>query len=329
MAIPQFTMRELLEAGVHFGHRTFRWNPKMKQYIFGSRNGVHIMDLQQTVPMLYKALNVIHNSVSNGGRVLFVGSKTQAQDIILEAAERSGQYYMNYRWLGGTLTNWKTINASIKRLKQLEEMAADSEKTAHMTKKELLMQSREYNKLNLSLGGIKNMAGLPDVVFVIDTNKEKIAIQEANRLGIPVIAILDSNSDPEGVDFPIPGNDDSVRALKLYTRLVSDTILDGISNHMAKSDARSAKTTTAKSGDAPRKATVKLSPQAAKAADAEDKKAATEKTEEKKAADTKDTKTEKKAEGATAKKDKKADAGAAVAATATSSKETKTAATAS
>lgn len=268
MAIPQFTMRELLEAGVHFGHRTFRWNPAMKKFIFGSRNGVHIMDLQQTVPAMYRALGMIHKSVGNGGRVLFVGSKTQAQEIIKEAAERSGQYYMNYRWLGGTLTNWKTINASIKRLKELEELATDEAKTAHLTKKERLMQSREYSKLSLSLGGIKDMAGLPDVVFVIDTNKEKIAIQEANRLGIPVVAILDSNSSPEGIDFPIPGNDDSVRAIKLYCRLISDTILDGISDHMAKVEARGAKTTvrTAK-GDTARKATVKLSPKAEAAAE--------------------------------------------------------------
>lgn len=303
MAIPQFTMRELLEAGVHFGHRTFRWNPKMKPYIFGSRNGVHVLDLQQTVPMMYKALAVIHNAVSNGGRVLFVGSKTQAQDIIREASDRSGQYFMNYRWLGGTLTNWKTISASIKRLKELEEMAADPEKTAHLTKKELLMQSREYNKLNLALGGIKNMAGLPDVVFVIDTNKEKIAIQEANRLGIPVVAILDSNSDPEGIDFPIPGNDDSVRALKLYTRLVSDTILDGISNHMAKAEARSAAKAPATKANTQRQATVKLSPKATKAAE------------------------EDKTEEATA--EKKPEAEATVAAEATATKETKTAATAS
>ncbi len=290
MAIPQFTMRELLEAGVHFGHRTFRWNPKMKSYIFGSRNGVHILDLQQTVPAMYKGLSVIHNAVSNGGRVLFVGSKPQAQEIIKEEAERSGQYFMNYRWLGGTLTNWKTISASIKRLKDIEAMRADPEKTAHLTKKELLMQEREYTKLHLALGGIKDMAGLPDVIFVIDTNKEQIAIQEARCLGIPVVAILDSNSNPDDIDYPIPGNDDSIRAIKLYCRLVSDTILDGISNHMAKVEARTTAKASAKATKgSQRKATVKLSPKAEKAAESTTEEATTAVAA--KATTTKETKT--------------------------------------
>ena len=226
MAMPDFTMRQLLEAGVHFGHRTRRWNPKMRPFIFGVRNDVHILDLQQTVPMLGEALRTVREIVAGGGRVLFVGTKRQAQDKVAESARRCGQYYVNHRWLGGMLTNWKTVTHSINRLKELEGMFAQ-EKTG-FTKKEELMFRREMTKLEQSIGGIKNMSGQPDAIFVIDTNKEDIAIKEANKLGIPVIAVIDSNSSPEGVDFPVPGNDDALRAIELYCDLVSSAILDGI-----------------------------------------------------------------------------------------------------
>lgn len=274
MALPQFTMRELMEAGVHFGHRTSRWNPKMAPFIFGSRNGIHILDLQQTVPALYAALGLVQKTVASGGRVLFVGTKPQASDIIVEAAERCGQYYVNYRWLGGMLTNWKTISNSIKRLKELEAQFADEEKIAHLTKKERLMLEREFIKLQRALSGIKDMTGLPDVVFVIDAKKERLAIQEARLLGIPVIGIADSNVDPDGIDFVIPGNDDAARALKLYTRLVSDAVLEGISAQVKNEP----KARGSKSG---RKATVKLSPKATAAAKTEKKEEAAAKAEEK------------------------------------------------
>lgn len=266
MALPQFTTRELMEAGVHFGHRASRWNPKMAPFIFGKRNGIHILDLQQTVPMLYTGLGVIRNAVAGGGRVLFVGTKRQARDIIVEAAERSGQYYINHRWLGGMLTNWKTIGASIKRLKDLEAQFADESSMAHLTKKERLNLEREHGKLHRALGGIKNMKGLPDVVFVIDARKERLAIQEANLLGIPVVAVIDSNVNPDGVDYPIPGNDDAARALKLYARFVSDAVLDGIAAQVKSAPAVAR---PAKGGQ--RKTVVKLSPKAT-AASNEDKK---------------------------------------------------------
>lgn len=226
MAMPEFSMRQLLEAGVHFGHHTRRWNPKMRPFIFGVRNGVHILDLQQTVPMLDQSLRIIRDIVAGGGRVLFVGTKRQAQEKIAESAKRSGQYYVNHRWLGGMMTNWKTVALSIARLKELE-MIFSREKSGY-TKKEELMLRREMDKLEKSIGGIKDMGGQPDALFVIDTNKEEIAIQEANKLGIPVIAIIDSNSNPDGVNFPIPGNDDALRAIDLYCDLVSSAILDGI-----------------------------------------------------------------------------------------------------
>tara|TARA_R110000868_G_scaffold190862_1_gene434899 strand:- start:198878 stop:199780 length:903 start_codon:yes stop_codon:yes gene_type:complete len=257
MALPQFTTRELMEAGVHFGHRASRWNPKMAPFIFGKRNGIHILDLQQTVPMLYTGLGVIRNAVAGGGRVLFVGTKRQASDIIVEAAERSGQYYVNHRWLGGMLTNWKTIGASIKRLKDLEVQFADESSMAHLTKKERLNLEREHGKLHRALGGIKDMKGLPDVIFVIDARKERLAIQEANLLGIPVVAVIDSNVNPDGIDFPIPGNDDAARALKLYARFVSDAVLDGIAAQVKSAPAVSR---PAKGGQ--RKTVVKLSPKA-------------------------------------------------------------------
>ena len=221
-----FTMRQLLEAGVHFGHHTRRWNPKMGPFLFGVRNGVHIIDLQQTVPMLQAALNAITEVTARGGRVLFVGTKRQASEAVADAANRCGQYYVNHRWLGGTLTNWKTITASIKRLQELDEWLAVEE--VGLTKKELLGLTRERDKLERSLGGIKHMGGLPDIMFVIDTNKESIAIKEAVKLNIPVVAVIDSNSDPEGITFPIPGNDDAIRSVSLYCDLVARSVLGGL-----------------------------------------------------------------------------------------------------
>jgi small subunit ribosomal protein S2 len=234
MAMPEFTMRQLLEAGVHFGHHTRRWNPKMRQYIFGVRNGVHIIDLQQTVPQLSTALKAIRDIVAHGGRVLFVGTKHQAQEKVKDAAKRCGQHYVNSRWLGGMLTNWKTVSASIARLREVDEILL---KPHGRKKKEILMLTRERDKLEQSIGGIKEMGGLPDALFVIDTIKEKISIAEANRLGIPVFAIVDTNSDPAGISFPIPGNDDALRAIELYCDLFADAILDGLQAELASSGA--------------------------------------------------------------------------------------------
>ncbi len=233
MAVPTFTMRQLLEAGVHFGHHTRRWNPRMAPYIFGIRNGIHIMDLQQTVPMLYRALEAVSHVVGEGGRVLFVGTKRQAQETVAEAARQCGQYFVNHRWLGGMLTNWKTISNSINRLRELEEQLAQD--NIGLTKKESLQLERERDKLEQTLGGIKEMAGLPDILFIIDTNKEHIAVAEARKLNIPVVAVLDSNSDPEGVEFPVPGNDDAIRAISLYCELVTGAVLDGIEHEMTAS----------------------------------------------------------------------------------------------
>ncbi len=226
MAMPTFTMRQLLEAGVHFGHHTRRWNPKMQPFIFGVRNGVHIIDLEQTVPMLHAALQAVRDAVAAGGRVLFVGTKRQASEKIAEAAKRCGQPFVNHRWLGGMLTNWKTISQSIKRLRELEEQLGGE--AQGLTKKELLNLTRESGKLERSLGGIKEMGGQPSLLFVIDTNKEAIAVAEANKLGIPVAAVVDSNSDPRGITYPIPGNDDALRAISLYCDLISDAVLDGL-----------------------------------------------------------------------------------------------------
>ena len=226
MAMPTFTMRQLLEAGVHFGHTTRRWNPRMAPFLFGERNGIHIIDLEQTVPMLHRALEQVREVAQNRGRVLFVGTKRQATDIVKEAATRCAQNFVNHRWLGGMLTNWKTISNSIRRLKQLEELL--KEENVGLTKKELLGLQRERDKLDRALGGIKEMAGLPDIIVVIDTNKEAIAIQEARKLSIPTIAILDSNSDPEGISTPVPGNDDAMRAIALYCNLLADAVLDGL-----------------------------------------------------------------------------------------------------
>jgi small subunit ribosomal protein S2 len=220
-------MRQLLEAGAHFGHQSHRWNPKMAPYIYGARNSIHIIDLAQTVPLLHRALKAVSDTVSKGGRVLFVGTKRQASDEIASAARRSAQYFVNARWLGGMLTNWKTISASISRLRKLDELLSEGAKG--LTKKERLMMSRERDKLETALGGIKDMGGVPDLVFVIDTNKEALAIKEANRLKIPVIAILDTNSDPDGIAFPVPANDDAGRAIQLYCELVARAAIDGIS----------------------------------------------------------------------------------------------------
>jgi small subunit ribosomal protein S2 len=228
MALPEFTMRQLLEAGVHFGHQSHRWNPKMSEYIFGARNNIHIIDLAQTVPMLHRALQAVSDTVAKGGRVLFVGTKRQAQEGVAEAAKRSAQYFVNSRWLGGTLTNWRTISGSIKRLRHLDEVLGSGEATSY-TKKERLTLQRERDKLDRSLGGIKDMGGLPDMIFVIDTNKEDIAIQEAQRLNIPVAAIVDTNSDPKGITYVVPGNDDAGRAISLYCDLVARAAIDGIS----------------------------------------------------------------------------------------------------
>ncbi len=233
MALPTFTMRQLLEAGTHFGHRTGRWNPKMAPYLFGERSGVHIIDLQQTVPMLYRGLQAVRDVAANGGRVLFVGTKRQASAKVAEAARRCGQYYVNHRWLGGMMTNWNTVTGSVRRLKSLDEQLSSEEGTVGLTKKELLQMTRERDKLERAIGGIKDMAAPPNILFVIDTNREDIAISEARKLGIPVVAVVDSNSDPEPIDFPIPGNDDAVRAVELYCRLMSDAILDGIQEELS------------------------------------------------------------------------------------------------
>ena len=227
MSVPDFTMRQLLESGAHFGHQSHRWNPKMAPYIYGTRNSIHIIDLAQTVPLLHRALQTVSDTVAKGGRVLFVGTKRQAADAIAEAAKRSAQYFVNARWLGGMLTNWKTISASITRLRKLDEMLGAG--AQGLTKKERLMLSREREKLETALGGIKDMGGTPDLVFVIDTNKEQLAIKEANRLKIPVVAILDTNSNPDGIAFPVPANDDAGRAIQLYCDLVARAAIDGIS----------------------------------------------------------------------------------------------------
>ncbi|MEM6593304.1 MAG: 30S ribosomal protein S2 [Pseudomonadota bacterium] len=230
MALPEFSLRQLLEAGVHFGHQTQRWNPRMEPYIYGAKNGIHIMDLTQTVPMLDQALQVVRETTAKGGRVLFVGTKRQAQRPIAEAAEKCAQYYMNHRWLGGTLTNWKTVSNSISRLKKIDEAMAEG--FTGLTKKERLGMERDQGKLQASLGGIREMGGTPDLLFVIDVNKEDLAIAEAKKLGIPVIAVVDTNCSPDGIDFLIPGNDDASRAIALYCDLVARAALDGMQAQM-------------------------------------------------------------------------------------------------
>ncbi len=227
MALPEFSMRSMLEAGAHFGHQSHRWNPKMAPFLFGIRNNIHIIDLAQSVPLMHQALQAVSDTVAKGGRVLMVATKRQAQEAIADAAKRSAQYYVNSRWLGGMLTNWKTISGSINRLRKLEEMLGAG--AVGLTKKERLMLSRERDNLDKALGGIKDMGGTPDLIFVIDTNKEQLAIKEANRLGIPVVAILDSNCDPDGITYPVPGNDDAGRALTMYCDLFARAAIDGIS----------------------------------------------------------------------------------------------------
>ena len=233
MALPEFSMRQLLEAGAHFGHQTHRWNPKMDRYIFGSRSNIHIIDLSQSIPLLHQALVKVREVAAAGGRVLFVGTKRQASDPVSTAAKRCAQYYVNHRWLGGTLTNWRTVSGSIARLRELEGIMGGEGQGR--SKKELLQLTRERDKLELSLGGIKDMGGIPDIMFVIDTNKEAIAILEARKLNIPVIAILDTNCDPDGITYPIPGNDDAARALQLYCDLIADAVLDGLAAGQASS----------------------------------------------------------------------------------------------
>jgi len=230
MALPEFTMRQLLEAGVHFGHQTQRWNPRMGEFIYGAKNGIHILDLTQTVPMLDAALNAVRETVAKGGRILFVGTKRQAAGPIADAAERCAQYYMNHRWLGGTLTNWKTVSNSINRLKALDEKLAGD--TDGLTKKERLGMERDQTKLQASLGGIRDMGGVPDMLFIIDVKKEDLAIAEANKLGIPVVAVVDTNCPPDGVDYIIPGNDDASRAISLYCDLIARSALDGMTAQM-------------------------------------------------------------------------------------------------
>ena len=233
MALPDFSMRQLLEAGIHFGHQTHRWNPKMAPYIYGARNNIHVIDLSQTVPLLHQALKVVSDTVAAGGRVLFVGTKRQASEIIADAAKRSAQYYVNARWLGGMMTNWKTISNSIQRLRKVDEILASE--TSGYSKKERLNLEREREKLEKALGGIRDMGGTPDLMFIIDTNKEKIAIDEAKRLGIPVVAVIDSNCDPDLIDYPIPGNDDASRAISLYCDLISRAAIDGIARQQGAS----------------------------------------------------------------------------------------------
>ena len=230
MALPEFSMRQLLEAGVHYGHQTARWNPKMGPYIYGDRNGIHILDLTQTVPLLDQALKVVRDTVAKGGRILFVGTKRQAQKPVAEAAERCAQFYMNHRWLGGTLTNWKTVSQSIARLKTIDELLGAGGEG--LTKKERLMMERDQSKLQASLGGIREMGGTPDLIFVVDVGKEDLAILEAQKLGIPVVGIVDTNNSPKGVDYVIPGNDDAARAIQLYCELIAKAALDGMSAQM-------------------------------------------------------------------------------------------------
>jgi small subunit ribosomal protein S2 len=233
MALPEFSMRTLLEAGAHFGHQTHRWNPKMERYIFGARSNIHIIDLSQSIPLMHQALVAVRDVAAKGGRVLFVGTKRQAADPVAEAAQRCAQYYMNNRWLGGTLTNWKTVSGSIARLRELDALLESGGEGR--VKRELLSLQRERDKLEASLGGIKDMGGIPDIMFVIDTNKEAIAIQEARKLNIPIIAILDTNCDPDGITYPIPGNDDAARAIQTYCDLIADAVLDGLASGAAAS----------------------------------------------------------------------------------------------
>jgi small subunit ribosomal protein S2 len=266
MALPEFSMRQLLEAGAHFGHQTHRWNPKMERYIFGSRSNIHIIDLSQSIPLLHQALVKVREVAAGGGRILFVGTKRQASEPIATAARRCAQYYVNHRWLGGTLTNWRTVSGSIARLRELEGVTGEGQGRG---KKELLTLTREKDKLELSLGGIKDMGGIPDLMFVIDTNKEAIAIQEARKLNIPVIAILDTNCDPDGITYPIPGNDDAARAIQLYCDLMADAILDGLAAGQAASGVDLGASEAPVEPALARELAPEPAPEAAPAADAE------------------------------------------------------------
>lgn len=252
MTIPTFTLRQMVEAGVHFGHHARRWNPKMASFIYGKKDNIHIIDLQKTYPMLYTALSTAREIAANGGKVLFVGTKRQAQDIVKENADRCGQYFVNHRWLGGMLTNWKTVYKSISRLAKLNEMG-ESNSYEGYTKKEILNLKKEQEKLQLELGGIMNMGGQPDLLFVIDTPKESLAIKEAKKLGIPVIGICDTNADPTEVDFPVPGNDDAIRAIQFYSELISGAILDGMSAEIAAQGVKVDEMVDASSDRAPKK----------------------------------------------------------------------------
>ncbi|NKB57053.1 MAG: 30S ribosomal protein S2 [Alphaproteobacteria bacterium] len=267
MAMPTYSMRQLLEAGIHFGHTTRRWNPLMRPYIFGERNGIHIIDLEQTVPMLQRGLEAIREVAAGGGRVLFVGTKRQATEIVSTSAVRCGQYFVNHRWLGGMLTNWRTISNSIKRLRDIEEQLAVED--LGLTKKELLRLTAERDKLERALGGIKEMGSLPDILFIVDTNKEAIAVAEAQKLGIPVVAVLDSNSDPRGINFPIPGNDDAMRAISLYCDLVADSVLDGLQAELLSSGVDIGEGEEAPAEALPEAAPAEAAPAAAEAAPAE------------------------------------------------------------
>lgn len=261
MALPEFTLRQLLEAGVHFGHQTHRWNPLMGPYIYGARNGIHIMDLTQTVPLLDAALNVVQQTVAKGGSILFVGTKRQASKAIADAAERSAQYYVNQRWLGGMLTNWKTISNSITTLKKLDEALENGGEG--LTKKEMLGMTRQQAKLQASLGGIREMGGTPDLIFVVDTNKESLAVAEAKKLGVPVIAVLDTNSDPRGIDYPIPGNDDAARAIALYCDLIARAALDGMAAQLGAAGVDIGEMEETVGEDLPAEAATEATPEAA------------------------------------------------------------------
>ena len=244
-ALPDFSMRELIDAGVHFGHKTKRWNPRMAPFIYGTRNDIHIIDLGQTVPMLHRALSAVRATVAKNGRILFVGTKRQASETIAESAKRCGQYYVDQRWLGGMLTNWSTIQNSIRQLRKYEEQLADAD--SGLTKKETLTMQRNRDKLERSLGGIRDMGGKPDLLFIIDTNREELAVKEAQKLGIPIVAIIDTNCTVDGIDFPIPGNDDATRAIKLYCKLISDAALSGLKENMGNAEL---KFSTAQADDA-------------------------------------------------------------------------------
>lgn len=299
-ALPKFTMRELLEAGVHYGHRTMRWNPKMAPYLYGSRNGTHIIDLQQTAPLLHQSLKTVYEVVRKNGRVLFVGTKRQASETIAEEAKRCGQYYVNHRWLGGMLTNWKTVSGSIKTLRDIENKLEGN--LGGLKKKEILSLQRRADKIRLSLGGIMDMGGKPDLLFIVDVNKESLALQEAKKLGVPVIAIVDSNASPDGVDHPVPGNDDAIRSIKLYCKLIADSALAGLKESLGTSgvDIGSAAELPKEALPAPKNDNKKKA--AAKKAEAKEEKAAPKKEKAAAKTESKEEKAEEPKKKPTAKK---------------------------